>query len=87
MTKGLLPRLCWKRSLLGNSCKGEDLLVLLNDCDKRWVAKVTREKMTVTKLQKDYGENSTVYLWNKNLQAFPNRLSGRSLNMVAGCYD
>ena len=30
-----------------NSCKGEDLLVLLDGCDKRPVAKVVKEKMTV----------------------------------------
>ena len=58
-----------------NSCKGEDLLVVLFGQDKTPVAKVIKQKLTVVDLKQDYGEGATVYLWNKNLQSFPRRLS------------
>ena len=60
-----------------NSCKGEDLLVVLVGQDKTPVAKVIKQKLTVADLKQDYGEDAIVYLWNsKNLQSFPRRLSG-----------
>ena len=59
-----------------NSCKGEDLLVVLVGQDKTPVAKVMKQKVTVAHLRQDYGEDAIVFLWNKNLQSFPRRLSG-----------
>ena len=68
---GQVANLCPKLS-----CKGEDLLVVLVGQDKIPVAKVMKKKLKVTDLKHDYGENATVFLWNKNLQSFPRRLSG-----------
>ena len=51
-----------------DSCKGEDLLVVLVGSDKRPVAKVMREKRTVRQLEEEYCQGTTIYLWNKNLQ-------------------
>ena len=58
-----------------NSCKREDLLVILVGLDKTPAPKVMKHKLTVADLKQDYGEGATVYLWNKNLQSFPRRLS------------
>ena len=59
-----------------NSCKGEDLLVVLVGQDKTPVAKAMKQKLTVADLKQDYAEDAIVFLWNKNLQSFPRRLSG-----------
>ena len=58
------------------SCKGEDLLVVLVGHDKIPVAKVMKKKLKVADLKDQYGERAIVFLWNKNLQSFPRRLSG-----------
>ena len=57
-------------------CTGVDLLVILEGKSETPPVKEMREKLTVEDIQKEYGEDGTVYLWNKNLQSFPRRIRG-----------
>jgi hypothetical protein len=55
---------------------GSDLLIFLDGTDQVPVSMEMLEKWTAKDVEKQFGRNTVVYLWNKNLQNLPHRIRG-----------